>query len=98
MTHQKDETIRALLARLELGRRGWHVVDHWDADLQAIGIATERDRRHLVYVSTFSRAPGRFDYECKTPSGPDETDRVATAAGEDVDYETLVKALEAHLG
>ncbi|MCB9612053.1 MAG: hypothetical protein H6721_26075 [Sandaracinus sp.] len=95
---KKDETIRTLLERLELARRGWQVVDHWEADRQAIGIATKRDRRHLVYVSTYSRAPGRFYYECETPSGRDETAYATTAAGEDVDYDTLVKALEAHLG
>ena len=98
MTARKDRTIRELITRLELAARGWQVVDHWEADLQAIGVATKQDPRRLVYVSTFSRAPGHFDYQCEAPAGPDDEDYTTTTSGDDVDYETLLKVLEAHLG
>ena len=98
MTARKDKAIRELVARLGLASRGWQVVDHWEADLQAIGIATKDDPRRLVYVSTFSRTPGHFDYQCETPAGPADENYTTTAYGEDVDYETLLSAMEAHLG
>ena len=98
MTIQKDTTIRDLMATLGLASRGWRIVDHWEADLQAVGVASERDLRRLIYISTFSRASGRYDYECETPEGPSEQDYLTTASGKDVDYETLLGAMEAHLG
>ena len=97
MIVRKDSTIRELLALLGLASRGWQIVDHWEADLQAIGVATQRDPRRLVYVSTFSRAPGRFDYQCETAAGSDDDSYTTTATGHDVDYETLLCAMEAHL-
>ena len=73
---KKDQSIMDLLAALALPELGWTVVapDPWEADLVAIGIGRIDQPRRLVYVSTFKRAPGRFDYECETPIGPDATD------------------------
>lgn len=97
---RKDRGLQELIARLELTSRGWLVVDHWDADLHAVGLATTRDPRRLAYVSTFMRTAGRFDYECETPAGPGPEDDsyTTTASGQDVDYDTLLRALETHLG
>jgi hypothetical protein len=66
----KDASILDLVARLDLPRRGWIVVDHWDADCMAIGIATPADLRRLVYVSTYDEKPNRYYYECEIPAGP----------------------------
>jgi hypothetical protein len=97
MKSQKDKSIRDLVARLRLDSRGWQVVDHWEADLCAIGVAAVRDPRRLVYISTFSRAPGRYDYECEMSDGPNADEYKTTASGESVDYGTLIKVMEAHL-
>jgi hypothetical protein len=94
----KDESIIRVLAALDLPRRGWQVVDHWDADAHAIGIARHSDPRRLVYVSTFGRHDGRYDYECESPIGPKEVDYVGTDRAEDVTFEQLVAALGRHLG
>lgn len=92
----KHESVLALLERLELARRGWIVVDHWDADLCAVGIAHRDDPRRLVYVSTWNRPTGRCYFDCETPTGDDPTDYESHAV-EDADFETLVRAMEAPL-
>lgn len=97
MTFDKYEMIRDLITRLDLAARLWRVVDHWSGDRQAIGVAAERDPRRLVYVSTFSRAAGRYDYECELPEGPDLDTYSTAGSGVDVDGETLLGAMEAHL-
>ena len=93
----KEERITKLLSALDLERRGWTVVDHWEADTCAIGLARPSDLRRLVYVSTFNKAAGRYDYECELPSGPEDTEYESTDRREDVTYDELVKALERHL-
>lgn len=92
---QKDQTIRDLVAALPMKENAWVVVDHWDADLCAIGIARADRPRQLVYISTFGRDPRRYDYQCEMPSGPE--DFRTTAAGDDVDFEALLGAVRKHL-
>ncbi|RME50659.1 MAG: hypothetical protein D6790_20950 [Caldilineae bacterium] len=94
----KDRSILDLLALIDLASNGWISVDHWDADLCAIGIAKMGDPRRLVYVSTFERLPGRYDYECEVKAGPNAEDYVTVDSGEDVDLERLRQVLRRHLG
>ncbi len=57
MTEQidKDRSILGLLSRLhtELGAKAFDVVDHWDSDLCAIGLAMPSDHATLIYVSSY---------------------------------------------
>jgi len=55
-----------------LNAREFQIVDHWDGDLLAIGIADTADEDRLVYVSTFRQPPDRYWYECEEPQGEDE--------------------------
>lgn len=99
----KDATILEVLARLEeeLGQGGFQVVDHWDADSRAVGVASPDDPGRLVYVSASGGSPDRSFYECETPragaSGDDFPYDVAESA-DDVDIERLVAAVKHHLG
>lgn len=93
----KDSSICELVARLDLPRRGWQIVDHWEADLQAVGIASGAEVRRLVYVSSFSRAAGRFSYQCEVPAGPVACDYQVVARGEDVSVDELICVVERHL-
>ena len=95
--NSKDQSIKRLLVDLDLDRRGWTVVDHWEADAFATGIASKPDPRRLVYVSTFRRAPGYFDFEAELPAGPVETDYRVLDRGENVAFEDLLKAIVRHL-
>ncbi|MFY0530539.1 hypothetical protein ACN28I_47690 [Archangium gephyra] len=94
---QKDKRILALLARLPMNERGWVIVDHWDADLMAVGIAHPSDVRRLVYVSTFKKENGRYDYECEVPTGAGPDHFTTSDRGEDVEEGALLAALERHL-
>ena len=93
----RHPSIVQLLGALVLPGRGWVETDTWDGDLRAVGIARSDDRGRLVYVSTWKKRPGRYYYECEVPSGPDATDYEVTDRGEDVDFETLLRAMERHL-
>lgn len=92
----KDPRIISLLNRLDLPSRGWEVVDHWDADLEAIGIRSESGGR-LVYVSVFDRAEGRFYFECERATGPNSENYEVVASLEDASFDELLRAMEAHL-
>ncbi len=86
-----------LIARLQVNSRGWRVVDHWEADLCAIGIAKEGSPRFLVYVSTYDRASGRYDYQCETPADSGTDSYITKASGENVSYRKLLRVMEDHL-
>lgn len=93
----KHPSIDQLVAALPMRERFWVLVDHWEADLFAIGVARKDDERRLVYISTFKRAPGRYDYQCETPRSSDVTDFDTTEEGEDVGLDELLHAMVRHL-
>jgi len=95
--NSKDPSIDTLLRALSLEDRGWMVVDNWDADLFAIGIARRGHPRRLVYISTFKQSPGRYYYECEVPTSVDDGDYLTTSSAEDVDLESLIRAMTRHL-
>jgi hypothetical protein len=93
----RDASIDALVARLGLPARGWVVVDHWEGDLYAIGIASAQEPARLVYVSTFGNLNETFDYECELPpTSSEELYRVARE-GKGVSFEELLKVMVSHL-
>lgn len=97
MTLTKDESIRKLVSLLEIGQRGWVLVDHWEADLCAVGIANGAEPRRLVYVSTYGKAPETYDYECEVPDSKQPTEFRSVESGENVDFAELNAVLERHL-
>jgi hypothetical protein len=94
---QKDESVNELLRILPLRANGWVVVDHWDADLCAVGIAHESCRRRLVYISTYGKQKGIYDFECEIPAGPEASDYSTVERGENVNIETLLDVIRRHL-
>ena len=97
MTNNKNESINSLLSRLNLKKHGWIVVDNWDSDQCAIGIAKSDNPRHLVYVSTFGKDNGFYDYECEVPTGSDPTDYATSKMGKNVGFDEFLKELQKHL-
>ena len=95
----KDLSIIALLERLRLEERGWEIVDDWDADMCAVGIAKVGSPRRLVYVSTFKCPLERYYYDCEEPGASERPDDYhVTETGEGVDFATLLRVMERHLG
>lgn len=75
-THaDKHETITRMLDELqaELGGDAFDVVDHWEGDSRAIGIARPDDHGVLAYISTHDGGKNRFWVSLELPPRtPDE--------------------------
>lgn len=97
MTVQKDQGIQALVQRLRLAERGWIIVDHWAADLCAIGIAHKDDPARLAYISNYEKPAERFYVECEVPRDSTQSDFRTARVLDDVGYPDLVRLLEEHL-
>jgi hypothetical protein len=96
MTSLKDQSIVDLLSRLNLDGRDWQVIDHWEADLCAIGVRSRLDSGRLVYVSTYRKRPGLFYYECEGPASG-EAPYTKVESGEAANFEELLEVMKRHL-
>ena len=96
----KDPTIVAALDRLwlQLGQDAFVLVDHWDSDFCAVGIASPRDAGVLVYISCHGEPPGLFGYELELPlpHGNDFPYQVA-GTGSGLPLEELAVVVAEHL-
>ena len=95
----KDQSIVDLLAALSaaLGPGAFDVVDHWEADLVAVGIGSPENHDVLAYLSTHEKSAGRYLVHLELPSSPG-SELPHTPAGEhdDVSFEMLVGLLRHH--
>jgi hypothetical protein len=64
---RKDAEIRNVLSWLS-NRFGpnFLVVDNWEADRYAIGVAAIHDPKRLVYISSWGRPTGHYSVELET--------------------------------
>lgn len=93
----KDRSIVVLLTRLytDLGTTAFDIVDHWESDLCAIGLAMTSDHATLVYVSTYGHPCGDYDYELET--APRTEKEVYSVAGRgNATYDELVTVIRDH--
>ncbi len=98
MSIVKDPSMTNLIATLALSDREWRIVDDWEADLCAIGITSEAANGKLVYICTFGKEPGTFDYDCDIPTGTSDPSGFQTvASGKDANLNTLESVLETWL-
>jgi hypothetical protein len=90
---RKETSIWTVIAHLAtiFGGEEFQLVDHWDADLCAIGIGSVQDARRLVYISTYRKPEGAVAYEC------DQAD-VTLLKNEHADLAELVRVVADHLG
>lgn len=93
----KDPSLTQLLASLLLERRGWVIEDAWDADRCATGIRSSRSKARLVYVSTFDKKPGQYDYVCEVALKPGSVECDVVEEGTSVTRRVLLEAIERHL-
>jgi hypothetical protein len=100
---RKDARLLELLHELEasMPAGSYQIVDHWDADLCAIGVAARNDPRRLVYVSTHDQAEGTYAFECEAPladGAPDDSDDYQVVdQGDGLELDTLLLKISAHL-
>jgi hypothetical protein len=62
-----------------LGESTFDVVDRWDGDLFAIGIARPDNHRVLVYISTYDQPLGTYFVSLELPALPFSDDPYASA-------------------
>jgi hypothetical protein len=97
---EKDPAILQVLERLaaRLGPKTFDIVDHWDCDLTAVGVANPKDHRILAYISTFGMPEGRYIVELELPPEPGRKlpyHIAHTQSG--LDFEQLVAKVRTHL-
>ena len=95
----KDPAIIELLERLRrrLGPEAFDVVDHWEGDPTAVGIASPREHGVLAYLSTFDRPPGRYDVELEWPPAPGQEFPYRDAGKHrDLDFEAMAEVVRRH--
>jgi hypothetical protein len=100
MKLNKHESILGFLARLsgELDPSSWEVVDHWDSDLHAIGIARRGEPGVLVFVSTRRQLPGRFFCSLELPPPPGDDAPYRPAGDRDgVEFPDVLRLVREHL-
>ncbi|MEZ4462461.1 MAG: hypothetical protein R3E66_22605 [bacterium] len=90
----KHESILDVVRKLQLHHPSWILVDHWEADLCAIGIAEAHEPRRLAYVSTWKQPAGRYFLELESPEGEDYK---VDGTFEAVDFEELEGRIFGHL-
>ena len=95
----KDDSVLRVLDRLrsDLGDDAFDVVDHWDADLCAVGVARPSDHRFLVYISTFPPENGVLAYECERPSSDPDLPYDSDGIVNEASYDDVAAAVTRHL-
>ena len=97
----KDPSIHDLLARLTaaFGAGSFDVVDHWEADRCAIGVARPGEPGTLAYVSTSGLPGGRYTVHLERPPSPGSALPYAPAGErEDIGLDEVLAVVETHLG
>lgn len=95
---EKDPLLLRLLEAVADALRGAPLVlvDHWDGDFFAIGIAAEREPNRLVYVSTLQQASGHCFIECETPDDS-EAGYASSQTEKSVPFARAVEIIRQHL-
>jgi hypothetical protein len=84
--------------RMCLGPDEFQIMDHWEADLIAIGIASPSDLQRLVYFCLESGGERRFYVSLETaPTKGSELPYMDCGEFNNVDLETLTKIVAEHL-
>ena len=96
----KGPSILSVLDRLweRLGPGAFVVLDHWEPDLCAVGIASPFDPGVLVYISCYGEPREGFGYELELPPLPGSKSLYRVAGrGSGVSFEELASVVGGHL-
>jgi hypothetical protein len=88
--------ISELLRRMPDG--SFIVVDHWEADPFAIGLARPAQPGHLAYITSLTAAQGTYFMSRELPSDSDLIPYREGEAQQYTDIDTLAAAILDHLG
>ena len=97
----KDDAILDAVEHLRkcLGPDEFQIMDHWEADLIAIGVASSSDLQRLVYFSLESGGERRFYVSLEAaPTEGSELPYMGCGEFNNVDLEKLTEIVAEHLG
>lgn len=97
---EKEAPIHEVLIRLRdrLGVSGFELVDHWDADLHAVGIGRPGDNRYVAHISTWAMQKGRYYLSLDAPRANDsDSEIVEVERFDNIDFSTLLTHVGRHL-
>ena len=101
MKLKKDKSITHLLTglRAQLGANFFDVVDHWQSDPRAVGIARPDNHGVLIYISTNNAQGEACSVSLELPPPP-PSDAPYTAAGnhEAASFDELAQMVRKHFG
>jgi len=94
----KDPRLFDVIQRLrrKLGRSSFIIVDHWEADREAIGIAKPTDPRVLAHIA-LTVSPEHWMVHLESPAEPG-SDLPYTSAGAffEQDFDSMVHVIREH--
>jgi hypothetical protein len=95
----KDTRVTATLIELErrLGQGAFRIVDHWEADLRAIGIAHPHDDHRLAYIA-MGEVDATYFLELETAPAPgSELPYAVMGKFHSVTFDELAMLIAGHL-
>jgi len=97
---RKDDSLRMLVGELaqRLPPGSFVVVDHWEADPFAIGLASPRNHGRLAYVTSDRDIHGRYFMSRELPSDTDLAPFREAGCDQFEDVNALAQAVALHLG
>ena len=96
---RKDDSLRILVGELirRLPPKTFVVVDHWDSDPFAIGLARPSQPDHLVYITSDRDVHGRYFISRELPPNSDLAPFQDAGADQFEDIDAMAEAIAAHL-
>jgi len=94
------QAIDLVLAQLRerFGAAAFGVVEQWDADVCAIGLAAPGGPTHLAYISVCDKPAGRFDLLIERSAPDGAAPPAGSTRHADIDFETLATIIAGQLG
>jgi hypothetical protein len=92
---EKNTSVQNLISRLSLEFSKLRIVDHWESDLTAIGIANSDSENKLIYISTYITG-NKYYYELEQSVADNEV-KYYLVEKDTVDYDSLVEIVRRYL-
>ncbi len=98
MLEGKDEDIRQVITSLqdELGLDAFDIVDHWETDSLAIGIARPDNHKTLIYIAT-CESDNRYFVSLENPPVDEDFPYQQGEIFDGIDFITLMNVVKKHL-
>lgn len=98
---KKTGAILRALRHLEerLGKGAFQIVDHWEGDLLAIGIASPSDRQRLVYIASLGKSDQSYSAILeRAPTPGSELPYEDCGKFQDIGLDELTRVVSDHFG